>query len=499
MTTSACGEERCPGCEADYPPGEVAPDPVHTNGASQLDPLVARLLQVGSAEDNRDEPDVLTELEQLASSLAVRQGEQLREQRRGKLWEELLQLRDDVAAGRTKAFELLDKVGKVREANEPLPTAAEHAASLRFAPADVHIPTGLRTLDEITEGGLLSGRLHVIAGEPNLGKTSLATQLARYACDDGFVVGFHVADVDDRRGILQRIAQAHGVERKAFLDRDPEAVELTERVVRRWPGFRIIDEAADNRTVAESAEKILALAEVMDRRAVLYVDSLQTVRLRWGKDEPRTDKDRIDRVLRALVPFTRRGLTIVATCEVPRSVYGGPKKRRRFDSPPAMAAFKGSGNIEYALWTGLVLTRIKDDPDAVRVEVPKNKQGREDVTFRLTRTESRVGYEDRGEMHEDAGDGEEPKAKPPGQNEFEARVLRAARELVSPIGRMLVDAAAHGLSKTEVRERLVGKNAVKDCALELALREDLAVRHPTNRRYYAPSFAPQRPQEKLCE
>lgn len=466
-----------------------------TNGTSKLDPLVARLLQVAGPEDTRDEPALLTELHTLAAELADKQGHEHRENRRGKLWVELLTLRDQVAAGTSKAYELLDKIGKVRESTEPLPSAAEHAAALRHAPPDVHIPTGLTTLDSITDGGLLSGRLHVIAGEPNLGKTSLATQLARTACEEGFIVGFHVADVDDRRGILQRIAQAHGVDRKAFLERDPLAVEQTERIVRRWPGFRIIDEAADHRTVDESAAAIMSLAAERRTRAVLYVDSLQTVRLRWGKDEPRTDKDRIDKVLRALVPFTRAGLTVIATCEVPRSVYGGGKKRRD-PGPPAMAAFKGSGNIEYALWTGLVLTRIKGDPGAVRVEVPKNKQGREDVTFRLIRTESRVGYEDMGEMHDEAQSGE-AKPKPEGQDAFDSRVDRGARALLSNLGEKLVSARDDGLSKSESRDRMVGKNAVIDRALEIGIAEGLIVVREVKgrRRYYAPSFAPP---EKLC-
>jgi archaellum biogenesis ATPase FlaH len=489
--TSACEDAACEGCAVD---AEVPPK---LNGAG--DPMLLRLLQVGGPDDARDEAAVLSELAEIAGARAAIEGSALHERRRSDLWIELLELRDKVATGEPKARELLDQVAKVREANEPLPPAAEHAAALRYAPPDVHIPTGLQTLDAITEGGLLSGRLHVIAGEPNLGKTSLATQMARYACEDGWVVGFHVADVDDRRGILQRIAQAHGVDRRAFLERNPSAIEQTERIVRRWPGFRIIDEAADHRTVDESAEAILALGTSMQRRAVLYVDSLQTVRMRW-KDEPRTDKDRIDRILRALVPYTRRGLTIVATCEVPRSVYGGPKRRRKFDpSPPAMAAFKGSGNIEYALWTGLVLTRIKDDPDAVRIEVPKNKQGREDVTFRLTRSESRVGYEDRGEIDENGEGDASARPKPPGQDEFDARLEKAASELVPKVIAKLAAAGSKGMSRRELRDRIVGKNAAIDRAVELSVEQGLAVTRFVKgfERLFVPSAAPNAPQSLL--
>jgi KaiC/GvpD/RAD55 family RecA-like ATPase len=321
-----------------------------------------------------------------------------------------------------------------------LPSPAEHTLALIGAPPDVHVPTGIDTLDAITEGGFLSGRFHVIAGEPNLGKTSLAVQMARYACEEGFAVGFHVADVDDRRGIILRIAQAYGLDRRAFIAHDETTLIHAAQILARWPDFFIVDEAADRWTVDETAEALLAHAATAGRRPVLFVDSLQTVRLRWA-DEPRTDKDRIDRVVRTLTSFTRRGLLVVATCEVPRSVYSGPKRSRGMSpAPPALAAFKGSGNIEYALWTGLVLTRIQGESDAVRVEVPKNKQGREGVTFKLERTASRVGYEDAGEMTEAAerGEPEERQASmaTPGPN-VPPRVDQARQILMrrSPIGR----------------------------------------------------------------
>lgn len=462
--TSACGVESCAGCALDQPA---------INGASTFDPMMVRLLACAGPDDVRSSAEILAELAELASVRALREVAQDAEQRTGALWDDLRSLRNAVAAGKPQARDLLEQIRRIREADEPLQSAASRAADLRFVPPDVHIPTGLQTLDEITDGGLLSGRLHVIAGEPNLGKTSLATQFAHVACEDGFIVGIHVADVDDYRGILQRIAQRHGVDRRAFLARDPDAIEATERIVRRWPWLRIVDEAADKRTVDESAEAILKLGEREQRRAILFVDSLQTVRLRW-KDEPRTDKDRIDRVLRALVPYTRQGLTIVATCEVPRSVYGGPKRRRKFDpSPPAMAAFKGSGNIEYALWTGLVLTRIKDDPDAVRVEVPKNKQGREDVTFRLTRSESRVGYDDRGEYTDDLPRAERPHIE--GQAEHDERLERAAKALIPTVIEKLVQGEERGLSLRDLRERIVGKNVAIDRAAELAVAEGVAV------------------------
>lgn len=289
-----------------------------------------------------------------------------------------------------------------------LGSAAAHTLALLDALPDVSIPTGCPTLDSITDGGLRSGRLHMLAGEPNLGKTSVAVMMARHMAVEGYLVVFHVADVDDRRGILCRVAQAHGLDRRAFLSHDTETILEAARILEdHYPLLHVIDEAADGRSVLDAAEAALLRGATLGVRPVLFVDSLQTVRL--PGQQPRDPKERLDEVIRALTAFTRRGLTIICTCEVPRSVYSGPKRSKFAQAaPPALAAFKGSGNIEYALWTGLVLTRIRGDVEAVRVEVPKNKQGREGVTFRLVRTESRVGYDDCGEMHESADGGDIP-------------------------------------------------------------------------------------------
>ena len=458
--------------------------------------LLATAIEDG---DTRPAEVLLDLLDGPASALAP-----TREEERLDLWakrwgQTLEPLRARAATGdREAARELRSAIRETRTlmgiaAPPPLPSPAEHTLALLGAPPDIHVRTGIETLDEITGGGFLSGKLIVIAGEPNVGKTSLATQCSWSAVEEGFVVGFHVADVDDRRGIILRIAQAHGIDRRKFLRHDEAALAKTASILRNRPLFSIVDEAADDRSVEETAEALLALAAATSRRAVLVVDSLQTVRLRW-KEEPRTDKDRIDKVVRALVAYTRRGLLVVATCEVPRAVYSGPKKTKRpTPAPPALAAFKGSGNIEYALWTGLVLTRIRGETDAVRVEVPKNKQGREDVTFKLLRTESRVGYEDAGEMHEggaakdDAEDSEERAVAAQ-----DAKIERSAAKLVPILVRKLVEAGAVGLSARQARQRLVGKNLAKDRAIEMAVAQGAAVARETRGydRFYAPSCAP---------
>ncbi len=378
-------------------------------------PLLAALAAVGGPEDERPEADVLADLDARAEALSSVVDARARAERLDGIRVEIGRLHESAVAGPEALGALRGKIGEARRAlgidGPRLVDPSESVLALIGAPPVGHALTGLDTLDVITEDGFTSGKFHVIAGEPNVGKTSLAVQLARSALGDGWVVGFHVADVDDRTGILLRIAQAHGIDRRRFLAHDPEALAQTATILQSWrPRFAIVDEAADGRTVDDTAAALLALGRANGRRPVLFVDSLQTVQLAWPAGQtPRTDKDRIDQVVKRLVAWTRKGLTVICTCEIPRGFYTGPKKTRGPRvAPPALAAFKGSGNIEYAAWTALVITRIRGEADAVRVEVPKNKQGREDVTFKLVRTASRVGYEDAGELHEHGADDDAP-------------------------------------------------------------------------------------------
>jgi putative DNA primase/helicase len=421
------------------PPEEVPPAPQ----AAPIDPKVAAILaQIGDAwtdaEGRVDEAFLARARGLTSEALKHLDGEQ-REEAERRAQGELDRLIASCAAGRAEAApalaRALDEAERALGLQDELrlPDPAEGALALLSEPPLGHVPTSLETLDTITDGGIHSGKFHVIAGEPNVGKTSLAVQLARCAVGDGWLVGFHVADVDDRSGIMLRIAQAHGLDRLAFQRRDPETLRQTAAILASWrPRFAIIDEAADGKTIDDTAAALLAIGHKVGSRPVLFVDSLQTIQLRWAKGEvPRTDKDRIDQVVKRLVFWTRKGLTVIATCEIPRGFYTGPKKvKGPRAAPPALAAFKGSGNIEYAAWTALVITRIRGEKDAVRVEVPKNKQGREDVTFRIERTESRVGYQDAGELfeHDDGGEAGETAPKRPSHDAQVAdRVLDRVR------------------------------------------------------------------------
>ena len=57
-----------------------------------------------------------------------------------------------------------------------------------LAPARETVPTGVRTLDELLDGGLLAGATHCISGEPTSGATSLLYQAVAGAQAQGLPV-----------------------------------------------------------------------------------------------------------------------------------------------------------------------------------------------------------------------------------------------------------------------------------------------------------------------
>jgi archaellum biogenesis ATPase FlaH len=370
--------------------------------------------------------------------------------------------------------------------------AMAHACAFRDAKPATFLSTDLETIDRFTLGGLWCERLIVIAGEPNVGKTALAMQLAGVACESKSAVLVHAADVDKRADIAARIGVARGVSRDALRRCSSEAQEKTAAIMAKW-ALKIADQFADDYTIEDSVEALLELGRRTGARSlVLVVDSLQTAicRALLGPSAPRFDKDRIEATCRALLTATRRGITVIATSEVPRNFYSN----KALDQPSDMAAVKGSGRVEFALWTLLVLRRLRGStPNAFHLGMPKNKGGQPEGALELRYTAELGTFTDAGEVpYESKAKGGERK-KPEDQGTFDAKIETEARKLVPHLARKLAAAGSKGLSARQIRGALVGRNPAKDRAADLAVEDELAVARVVkggHDRYFAPSTAP---------
>lgn len=327
----------------------------------------------------------------------------------------------------------------------------------------LHIPTPIGTLNEFTRGGLIAGRLCVSGGAPDAGKTSLAVQLAHHAALHGYAVAFHAVD-EDSEGVECRIGQACGLALEDLERRDPEALRYLADRLEEVPNMVIVDEDEDAMTVEDTADVLVELGRRHGSPGlVLVVDSLQTARVR-GIENARTAKDRADMVTATLKSIARRtGALVIVTSELARGAYRAKNTRERTE---AMAAFKESGSIEYAMTIGLVLTNVKGEANVVRVDVPKCKRGTRGA-FLLRRNPWRCTYEDGGRVEDEDEDARQGSGAAPADAQIERDMERARHVLRSHPGIAGIDAWVDemGINKSRARaacRRLITRGEVED-------------------------------------
>ncbi len=138
----------------------------------------------------------------------------------------------------------------------------------------VHEPTGIEALDEVTDGGPVYGSRWGVAGAPDAGKTALAMQVADVYARRGIAVGVLAVD-EEPSDITMRLMQRAGWSRGDCERREHrmlvamEASTVAELPIRMYDATWTIDRAA--------ADLAAWARQRGDRRAALFVDSIQTV------------------------------------------------------------------------------------------------------------------------------------------------------------------------------------------------------------------------------
>lgn len=291
--------------------------------------------------------------------------------------------------------------------SQPITAAADHVRALIGKGPIVRVPTEIPCLDRMTGGGLQGGKLiNAIGGAPNAGKTSLAVQFAVAFAYQGLAVAIHCAD-EPREGILMRIGQQLGLAKEDLEQRNPAALEWLAAELVKLPNLVIVDQDEDEVTLEQTGAALVELGRQCGARGLVFVgDSIQKMRAR-GTDDARDPRMRAAAVVEGLKMLgVRTAAIIIATSEVSRAVYRDEKGAQT----SAMAVFKESGDIEYAMRLGLVMYEDPKDPALVRVKVPKNK-GASSGRFTLRRDATRCTYT---EVPDDETGGAQPTAEDAG-------------------------------------------------------------------------------------
>jgi KaiC/GvpD/RAD55 family RecA-like ATPase len=247
----------------------------------------------------------------------------------------------------------------------------------------LHEPTGIAALDEATGGGPVYGSRWYIIGAPDAGKTGLLVQIAdTYARRGGIIVGIHAAD-EEPSDIVTRLAQRAGWKRSALERRDAGDLELVADRLAEL-SIRLYDAS---HTIEEAAAELAAEAERRGMRAVLCVDSIQTVTCA-GEVDARSIREAVTARAQAIrAVATRHRMIVLCTSEMSRAAYRSVQAAEESND---LAAAKESGAIEYSARVLVALRSVSGEPDLVQLRIAKNKHGPSGAEIYLRLDRSRM-------------------------------------------------------------------------------------------------------------
>ena len=242
----------------------------------------------------------------------------------------------------------------------------------------IHQATCFDELNRATSGGPVFGSRWYVMGAPDASKTLLLTQLAHIWSEAGVTVGMLAVDEEDE-DLVTRIAQrtappewngAH-FQRGHCEGRDSKILDLMQKHL----ANSTIVFYGDDCTIEDAARDLAELATIRGQRAILMVDSIQTVEcssVRMSMSKDVSTREKITSNVRAIRSCaSEHKMLVMCTSEMNRSAYKAIGKAEQND----MAAAKESGAIEYSARVMLALRNVQEEDNCIEVKVIKNKHG----------------------------------------------------------------------------------------------------------------------------
>jgi hypothetical protein len=200
----------------------------------------------------------------------------------------------------------------------------------------------LKSLPALSEASNGLAGMWIIGGEPGLGKTTLAAQMALDAGAEAPVI-YHDLDGTGREWLVDRL-------RRVCRNSVSEFKKLTRQF-----HFR--------ETVDSLDDDIAQLRKQHTGKIVVVIDSLQTL-----PTSIKYKKEGLDSWINRLKQLTKKNVAVLAVSEQNRANYGQPN----------MGGYKGTGDIEYAgsLCIQLLQDEDADQDDPVQLHIVKNRHGK---------------------------------------------------------------------------------------------------------------------------
>ena len=219
--------------------------------------------------------------------------------------------------------------------------------------AGVAQPTGFATLDAVLAGGLRAG-VYMLAAPPGAGKTAIASQAAWYIARRGHPVIYWATEQTDEQLVARHVCSMAQLNVSHYWRRTREWREAWKAARGGLPLDTIAIEHDEPRSEDDDRGSVGRLAATLaEARAagwpvpVVIVDYLQDLQPE-PKHRGRDEREQLSATARALLRLARRhAVPMLIVSSVARDKYSVER--------PTLAAFKGSGDIEYTLDCGLVL------------------------------------------------------------------------------------------------------------------------------------------------
>ncbi|MGH2498932.1 MAG: DnaB-like helicase C-terminal domain-containing protein, partial [Candidatus Limnocylindria bacterium] len=247
-------------------------------------------------------------------------------------------------------------------------------------------PTGYTALDAALAGGLRAG-VYMLGAPPAVGKTAIATQAAWHIARHGHPVIYLAAEQTVEQLVARHVCSQAELNVSHYWTRSAD-FRAAWKIAREHQPLDTLAIATDEaRTEHDQRGSVARLAAMLaEARAtggpvpVVFVDYLQE--LEPGVDQRRRDeREQLSTMARALLRLARRH-------EVPLVIISSVARDKYDAERPTLAAFKGSGDIEYTLDAGLVVRIAADSPE----DYERLRRGEEDeIPLELHVVKNRFG------------------------------------------------------------------------------------------------------------
>lgn len=276
-------------------------------------------------------------------------------------------VKDTVGTLITRLEEIQTNTKKRSESLKDIVQANKNNYFTETPRADVlHCKIGLDKFDETV--AFTKGDLMILAARPSVGKSALATQIAKAVANAGFKVGYFNLEMVKSQIYERLMAGQSGIEleriknAKCFLGDEKELWDKANAELEKMNIVISSDAITDLDIKAECRHQNFDL---------IIIDYLQLIEYHERCENKRIETGKISRALKLLAQ--ELNVPILALSQLTR------KSEYTQDKEPSMSDLRESGDLEQDASTIILMWNLKDEPEYKEfkgLKVDKNRQGK---------------------------------------------------------------------------------------------------------------------------